>query len=288
MKEIDLNPRTEAEVLTKLLEDFKNSKNDEEKFEILKDVEYLLHSIDNSLLFIDKNGVDTILTPTLVNQTNFNLKIISIKIFGVMLQNNLQAKKFIAEKTNLVNEILTIFAKASNDELSAAIFASGSLLRNNKFISLEIQKKFLNILIEILNKSEILLNLKVKSLTLIEDLVGEFEELQKTRKICENIAEFLINNKNNLIIDGDAMEKAAASFLSLQSCHNVWSELPMFRHTILVVMQNYKERDEEENFLNLLILEHLENLNQLLYGELKIVDDVLSAKYKNENKKDEL
>ena len=58
-----------------------------------------------------------------------------------MLQNNLKAKKFIVERTNLINEILQIFSKSLNgnsEELSASIFASGSLLRNNNFVAFEI------------------------------------------------------------------------------------------------------------------------------------------------------
>lgn len=287
LKEINVVPKTEAEVLMKLMAEFLNSTA---KIEILNDLEFLIHSIDNALLFISANGVETILAPSLVNQTDLEVQKVALKIFGVMLQNNPQGKKFVSEKTNLVHEMLTIFArslKSNGEELSTAIYATGSLLRNNNFVTGELRKKFFTILMELLSKKEIFLHLKVKTLLLIDDLVLELDELSKAHKFCENLAEFFIENRNGLISDGDSLEKTAASLLNLQVCHNSWKQLPLFRHNLLVVLQNYRARlGEEEDFLNLLIVEHLENLNRELFSELNITGDDLNAKY--ESFRDEL
>ncbi|KAL7015849.1 hypothetical protein ACKWTF_016696 [Chironomus riparius] len=297
LQDVDLNPKTEGEVMQQLVDEFFDDKIDStRRLEVLKDLEYLMHSIDNSLLFISSGGLEKILIPNLVNQTELNLRVVLLKMFGAMLQNNLQAKKYVSEKTNLGNEILNSMSKTENlQELSAALYATGSLMRNNKLLSPEILKKTLVILLKILTKSSINLSIKVKDLTLISDLISDqnFDEnFVESQKVCNQIAKFFEEHKNSLIIDTDAAEKCASSLLNLQVCNQNWSELPMFRHTLLVVMNNYKirlneESDEDIKFVYSLVIEHFENLNEELYGDLKITDDDLTPKYQ-ENIKDEL
>lgn len=297
LRDVDLNPKTEAEVMQQLVDEFFDEKIDSSRrLEVLKDLEYLMHSIDNSLLFISSGGLEKILIPNLVNQTDVNVRITLLKMFGAMLQNNLQAKKYVSEKTNLGNEILNLMSKTENlQELSAALFATGSLMRNNKILSSEILKKSLVILLEIITKSSINLNIKVKDLVLISDLITEQaidEKFMKNQKICDQVAKFFEEHRNELIIDTDAAEKCAASLLNLQICNQSWSELPMFRHTLLVIMNNYKIRlseeiDEDITFVYSLVIEHFENLNKELYGDLKISDDDLTPIYEK-YEKDEL
>ncbi|XP_070508986.1 nucleotide exchange factor Sil1 [Chironomus tepperi] len=297
LQDVDLNPKTEAEVMQHLVDEFFDEKIDSSRrLEVLKDLEYLMHSIDNSLLFISSGGLEKIVVPNLVNQTDVNVRTTLLKMFGAMLQNNLQAKKYVSEKTNLGNEILNLMSKTDNlQELSAALYATGSLMRNNKILTPEIFKKSLVILLEILTKSSINLSIKVKDLLLISDLIVDQnidENFTKSQKICDQIAKFFQEHRNALIIDTDAAEKCAASLLGLQSCSQSWSESPMFRHTLLVVMNNYKirlneESDEDIKFVYSLVIEHFENLNKELYGDLKISDDDLTPMYE-EHVKDEL
>jgi nucleotide exchange factor SIL1 len=280
--------------MQQLVDEFFDEKIDSSRrLEVLKDLEYLMHSIDNSLLFISSGGLEKILIPNLVNQTDVNVRVTLLKMFGAMLQNNLQAKKYVSEKTNLGNEILNLMSKTDNlQELSAALFATGSLMRNNKILSSEILKKSLVILLEILTKSSINLNIKVKDLVLISDLIIEQqidEKFTKNQKVCNQVAKFFEEHRNALIIDTDAAEKCAASLLNLQICNHSWSECPMFRHTLLVIMNNYKirlseESDEDIKFVYSLVIEHFENLNKELYADLKITDDDLTPRYE----KDEL
>lgn len=297
LQDIDLNPKTEAEVMQQLVDEFFDEKIDNSRrLEVLKDLEYLMHSIDNSLLFISSGGLEKILIPNLVNQTDVNIRVTLLKMFGAMLQNNLQAKKYVSEKTNLGNEIFNLMSKTDIlQELSASLYAAGSLIRNNKILSPEVLKKALIVLLEILTKSSVNLNIKVKGLMLISDLIQDqnFDEnFTKSQKICDQITKFFEEHRNALIIDTDAAEKCAASLLSHQTCHQIWSETPMFRHTLLVIMNNYKirlseESDEDIKFVYSLVIEHFENLNKQLYGDLKISDDDLTPRY-HENVKDEL
>lgn len=297
LRDVDLNPKTEAEVMQQLVDEFFDEKiENSRRLEVLKDLEYLMHSIDNSLLFISSGGLEKILIPNLVNQTDVNVRITLLKMFGAMLQNNLQAKKYVSEKTNLGNEVLNLMSKSENlQELSASLYAAGSLMRNNKILSPEILKKSLVVLLEILTKSSINLSIKVKDLMLISDLIQDqnFDEnFTKSQKICDQITKFFEEHRNALIIDTDAAEKCAEALMSLQTCHQSWSETPMFRHTLLVVMNNYKirlseESDEDIKFVYSLVIEHFESINKLLYGDLKISDDDLTPRYQ-ENVKDEL
>lgn len=293
-----MNPKTEAEVMQQLIDEFFDQKTDNlKRLEVLKDLEYLMHSIDNSLIFISGGGLEKIVTPNLVNQTDVKIRITLLKMFGAMLQNNHQAKKYVSEKTNLGNEVLNLMSKSENpEELSACLYAAGSFMRSNKILSLEFLKKSIVILLEILTKSVANLALKAKDLTLISDLVNDqtFEDnFLKSQKFCDQIAKFFEQHKNSLVMDTDAAEKSSSALLGLQICRHNWSEMPIFRHTLLVLMNNYKvrlneESDEDLKFVYELVVEHLENLNKQLYGDLKISEDDLTERYRGSMERDEL
>lgn len=77
LKEIDLEMKTEIEIIKQLIENYlKYEGNDvssvANKLTILEDLEYLSHSIDNSLYFIDAGGLESILIPNL-NDSNVDI-----------------------------------------------------------------------------------------------------------------------------------------------------------------------------------------------------------------------
>lgn len=61
------------------------------------------------------------------------------------------------------------------------------------------------------------------------------------------------------------------------TCFDVWSESPIFRHELLVMLNYYKaqlsENDEDLSFLYSIINEQLDGLLDHLYGHLEISQD---------------
>ncbi|KAG5667868.1 hypothetical protein PVAND_015835 [Polypedilum vanderplanki] len=291
LKDLDLAPKTEAEVLTQLMEEFESKP--ENSLDILKDMEFILHSIDNALLFISKNGIEKIVIPHLINQTDVAQRVILLKIVGAISQNNLQAKNYLSEKTNLVNELIFLLEKhETQEELSAGLFSVGSLMRNNKILGLNNLKKVLEVLLRFLEKESLGTSLKVKSLLLIEDLIlsskDELNSFIESNKICQQLSNFFKLNKNSFLVDTDSAERSAGSFTVLNGkCKHIWSEDPNLRHALLVVMNNYmmklrEESDDDLRFFYGLVAENFESLNEMLYGDLKISSDDLSQKYNDE------
>jgi hypothetical protein len=209
-------------------------------------------------------------------------------MFGAMMQNNLEAKKYAIEKTNLANDLINLLIKSKNnaEELSAFLFSIGGLVRSNPSASHDVIKKVITVTVEIITRESVPIAQKVKSLLLIEDLIaaGQFEEnFIENINLCDSLSEFLANNKNSLIIDADLMEKCAASFLNLGVCDKNWKANGNFRHNLKVLLSNYltrlvEENDEDLKFIYQLIVEHLQNLEKTLYGDLKIPNDDLVQK----------
>ena len=71
--DVELNMETDVEILTKLINQFKLSKSDEDKLTIIEDLEYYVHQYDNALLFVDQGGLKDIVSPSL-NSTSAALR----------------------------------------------------------------------------------------------------------------------------------------------------------------------------------------------------------------------
>lgn len=295
LKDLELNMQTEAEIMKDLFAKFsgKDESSIADKSTILEDLEYLCHSIDNSLLFISMGGVEKIILPTL-NQSSIDLKVKSLKTLGVVLQNNQEAKNYVIEKTSISNHLINILSKSVNgNQLSASIFAYGSLMRNNRKVSTELARKGMTVLIEIIasDKSEISLPMKTKALVLVADLINsdelkdqEYDKILVSLKVCEHLSTYLSLNRNGFIVDIDSSEKAINSLASLkQKCLATWSQSPKFRHELLVLINHTKSQleasDEDLSFVYSENLSLLEELNNFLYGDLSISDDDLSKRY---------
>lgn len=296
LKDLELNMQTEAEMMQDLFARItgKEESSDDEKSTILEDLEYLCHSIDNSLLFISMGGVERIILPTL-NQSSVALKVKSLKTLGVVLQNNQEAKSYVIEKTNVGNHLINILSKSVNgNQLSAALFAYGSLMRNNRKVSAELARKGMTVLIEIIasDKSEFSLPMKTRALVLIDDLTNSdelrdqaYDKILVGLKVCERLSTYLSLNRNGFIVDIDSAEKAINSLAGLkQVCRDVWSESPKFRHELLVLLNHLKSQvetsDEDLRDVYKENLSILEELNDFLYIDLRISEDDLSDKYK--------
>lgn len=302
LKDLKLDMKSEMEIMNSLLEEISSeSLKVETKLKVLDDIEYLCHNIDNSLHFISIGGLEKILIPYL-NDTKVSPEVVqrSMRVLAVILQNNIEAKSYVIQKTNIANYLINILSKSINsDHQSTAIFAYGSLVRNNQNATKglngqmpsEIFKKGMTVLIELIGNPKTALKVKNKALTLIGDLLNEItsEDHKNVAKfvaslnVCQQLETYFVANRIALIADIDSAQNAVSSLSNLKQFCLSWSESPAFRHEVLVILNNFKSQlktaDEDSKFLFEEIVEQLESLNEFLYGSLRISEDDLSEKY---------
>lgn len=95
MKDIKMDIKTDNEIMNGLFQEYFNESStvgDEQRIEILKEFEYLVHQYDNALAFLSADGYAKIILPNLVNQTNLELRKNALLILGGIVQNNPNAK----------------------------------------------------------------------------------------------------------------------------------------------------------------------------------------------------
>jgi nucleotide exchange factor SIL1 len=311
LKDIELNMKSEMDILNALVKEISSDDlKTEEKLKILEDIEYFCHNIDNALHFVSIGGLEKILVPSL-NDSNAEIVMRSIRTLAVILQNNIEAKNYVIEKTNIANYLINILSKSINSDLqSSAIFAYGSLLRNNQKairgfngqVPSEIFEKGVTILIDsIIANSATSLKVSVKALTLISDLLNEVSSEDQNNvvkfvaslKVCTQLEKYFANKRLSIIADIDFSQKVVSSMNNLKQiwCNKIWSDSPEYRHDLLVTLNNFKSQlktaDEDSKFFFEEIVEQLESLTTFLYDNLKISKDYLSEKYK-QNVNDEL
>lgn len=172
----DMNMAVESDVqiMTKLFNQFKESKAEDDQADIIENLEYYVHQYDNALDFIFLEGFNLIIIPSL-NSTNANLRKQACFLMGGAAQSNPQFQ-IAALEAGFVDFFLRLTSLDPEPEVSTkAFFALSSLLRNfpeaqNTFL----RQGGLGVLTKIFeqeNKSYE--RLKIKILTLIHDLLVE-------------------------------------------------------------------------------------------------------------------
>uniref|UniRef100_A0A1B0DLZ8 Uncharacterized protein n=1 Tax=Phlebotomus papatasi TaxID=29031 RepID=A0A1B0DLZ8_PHLPP len=71
--ELNMDVKTDAEIVTSFIKKYEGLKKgtvNPEVIKILEELEYLVHQIDNANNFVDQNGIEKIIIPNIVNQTN--------------------------------------------------------------------------------------------------------------------------------------------------------------------------------------------------------------------------
>ncbi|XP_044754213.1 nucleotide exchange factor SIL1 [Coccinella septempunctata] len=201
---IQLTPKLDSEVIRDLMVDFREeisgAKNNTRLKNILEDLEYLSHQIDNAIEFVNQNGFKNLIYANL-NQTNLDIKIITLRLMSSLMQNNPKVQIHGLE-TGCISELLKVLNLEKNIEVKyQAVGALSSILRRFPLA----QKKFLEnggltVFSKIFEEADIKMN--VKLLTLVVDLVSEHqyssakdgseEALKQYEKI--NMEEKLIEN----------------------------------------------------------------------------------------------
>lgn len=295
LKNLDLNVKTDFELLADLFSKFDSlnkEASDEEINSLFEDLDYLVHQIDNANEFVRAGGLDKIVLPNIQNQTNSVLKLQSIKLLGTLTQNNPTAQIAAFEK-NTGFLLLQILSQSSDTkEISAGLFALGSLIRGFPVAQNELlSKPGLRILVGLLGRQVDYKN-KLKVLVLLTDLLRESQEMkdysaefesEKKRQYKEiDLMDRLKNTDYCWAID-EVMNEYRHDYLTDQyvlqdmlnvlnesktTCQVFWSDSPVLRHTLLVIKNKYDslvEKVKDEDLTE--IVKDLDNINDFLYSD---------------------
>ncbi|XP_068153038.1 nucleotide exchange factor Sil1 [Drosophila tropicalis] len=278
--EFQKNFRTDGELIVELLKQYRNfSKTPIEselklKMDTLENLEYLLHQIDNALVFIDNAGLDDVLLPIVVNETNVPLRISAMRVLGSLTSNNPKAQIKVFEK-NFGSHLAQILTSSTNSgELSAALHAFGSLLRKFPLAQQRIlSTSGTQALIRVLRCSQIELRTKAKVITIISDLVQEkrsvletagsqdvpdgssamaqyvlleFESWLDAHGYCSTMDNVLSKDFLHLIDQPEIVEQLSMTLDTTENiCHPLWSESSGLRHALLTIRNRYIHSKDE-------------------------------------------
>lgn len=91
-KKMDMGIKTEGEIVQGLFKKYENATEKSEILLILEEFESLAHQVDNSLQFLKFDGLEKIILPNLVNQSDLSLRVSSLHLIGALTQNHPQAQ----------------------------------------------------------------------------------------------------------------------------------------------------------------------------------------------------
>lgn len=181
----ELTPKTDAEILTELLQKYANlSENTEGRkykiIAILEDLDYLAHQFDNAREFVRQNGFKNIIMKNL-NSTENEILQHTLKLLGSLTQNNAKVQIHALEQ-GCIETILRILQDNSDNSVkNKAVFAISCILRKFPLAQYEfIQRGGLEIISRQFDLQDTKLQLKLA--TFITDLLQEHEEATKDTK----------------------------------------------------------------------------------------------------------
>ncbi|XP_026850228.1 nucleotide exchange factor SIL1 isoform X1 [Drosophila persimilis] len=313
-KEFQKNFRTDGELVVQLIGQYRNfSKNPLEselkpKLDALETLEFLLHQIDNALVFIDNGGLDDVLLPIVVNDTNTALRVSAMRVLGSLTSNNPKAQIKVFEKSFGSHLSQIIISSTNTAEISSALHAFGALLRKFPLA----QKRVLSTsgtqaLIRVLRSPEMELRSKGKVVTLISDLVQEkrfalegskdmpdaasstaqyvlieFEPWLETQGYCRALDDVLSKDFLHLLDQPELVEQFSTAIWTTQSmCHSVWSQSSALRHALLTIRNRYANSKDE---YRLEVSHALNNICKRLYDKAKQHTELAHNKRKPSHK----
>uniref|UniRef100_A0A182JVY4 Nucleotide exchange factor SIL1 n=1 Tax=Anopheles christyi TaxID=43041 RepID=A0A182JVY4_9DIPT len=275
LKDANVELKSDGEIMTDLFARFDQALQhttgtERQELDVLfEDLEYLAHQIDNALQFIDRGGVEKIIWPSLNRTADTQTRTQALKLLGTVVQNNPKAKVALIERNGGSNLLYALVRSSTTDEISAALYAFGGLVRKFPFA----QKKLLtphgySVLYGVWEK-KVELKVKVKVLQLIADVLVDYqstieagqndpttleqyrstklpEGLERT-EFCKHAGAFFHQQKAALIPEDNLTDETVKALHACkQLCHDSWSECPLFRHTLLVLRNNLDHRLEED------------------------------------------
>ena len=179
--DVQMNMKTDLELLTKLINEFKQSKDDVDKVTILEDLEYYVHQYDNALLFVDMGGLKDIIIPSL-NSSNAQIRLHCCLLLSGAAQSNPKFQ-ISALEAGLLETLLRMTTLDVDPLVSTKAFSALSAIIRNfpEAQNSLLRQGGLGVLVKLFdNEEKSYEKLKIKILTLISDLLIERETVSAT------------------------------------------------------------------------------------------------------------
>ena len=174
--EVQLNMKTDMELLSKLVNEFKVSTDDVDKVTILEDLEYYVHQYDNALLFVDMGGLKDVIAPGL-NSSSPQIRLHSCLLLTGAAQSNPKFQ-ISALEAGLLETLLRMTTLDRDPSVSTKAFSALSAIIRNfpEAQNTLLRQGGLGVLVKMFDSEEKSYEkLKIKILTLISDLLIERE-----------------------------------------------------------------------------------------------------------------
>ncbi|KAH8414034.1 hypothetical protein KR222_002841 [Zaprionus bogoriensis] len=277
-KDFQKNFRTDSELILQLVEQYRNFSKPaleselKPKLNALENLEYLLHQIDNALVFIDGRGLEDVLLPIVVNETNSDLRVSAMRVLGALTGNNPKAQIKVFEHNFGSHLAQILMTSTSSAEISSALHALGALLRKFPLAQQRVlSTSGTKALIGILRSGDVELRNKAKVVTLISDLVLEkrsviessselpegdstlaqymlldFEAWLQTNSYCSTVGAVLSEDYVHLLDQPETVEQFSVALESTESlCKPLWAQSAALRHGLLTVRNRYSHSQDE-------------------------------------------
>lgn len=177
-EKVNADYRTDAEILSSLMKEYKISKNKDTHLHILQDLENYLHQVDNGQEWLRLGGIPMLIND--INSTDHDIaKAAAICLAGAVQSNPKVQVKTIHHLPILLKRLETI----SNEDISLKVlYATSALVRNIPVgLTVFIEKGGLEVLEQILSMHEST-KLKVKVVTFIYDMITESENYKNEER----------------------------------------------------------------------------------------------------------
>eukprot|EP00088_Acartia_fossae_P071791 TRINITY_DN9944_c0_g1_i3.p1 TRINITY_DN9944_c0_g1~~TRINITY_DN9944_c0_g1_i3.p1 ORF type:complete len:448 (-),score=78.71 TRINITY_DN9944_c0_g1_i3:217-1560(-) len=186
-EEVNTKVETEFEIVDRLVLAFEQLKQEESETEamvnILVNLEYYLHKYDNAIDFLTIKGIDRVLRPSLNASQIPELQQNAAFIIGSAAQSNPKVQIAFLEAGFVQSLMWKLDSPISVDVRSKCLYALAAILRNfpeaqNVFFSSGGLEVFSRVFKE--NPTENLNKIKIKMLTLVQDLLDERDNLDES------------------------------------------------------------------------------------------------------------
>nr|CAG4638763.1 EOG090X0EEI [Cyclestheria hislopi] len=192
MEKINLQIKSEYEIVKQLVQDYKNLKEDAKKVAVLNDLEFYMHQFDNALDFVKMGGFKNIVLPAL-NASGDGVRSAAAFLLGSASQSNPKVQIAALEMNALPHLIRLVSFDHDNDVRNKALYAISSIVRHFPLAQQAlINHGGISTFAKIFaTDSADLLKLQLKIVTLLSDLLME-------RNFAANHANDLVRNLQQL------------------------------------------------------------------------------------------
>ncbi|XP_065556284.1 nucleotide exchange factor SIL1-like [Artemia franciscana] len=196
------------------------TKDDKRKVQILVDLEYYVHQIDNGQNFLKMGGLRDVIIPGL-NSSFEEIRLNCAYVFGSCVQNNIKAQ-IMAYETNIIEILVRLIATDTVEVKNKCLYGLSVLslqfpIAQKKLVELEALSEFALIVSQ---RDPILSKLQKKIIVFLYDLVLEPELTKQNLQYYQNQ-----NETDNVEMYSEKLRQYNVSNIKGQLLANNWCDI---------------------------------------------------------------